>query len=281
MKSTKCIFGLLMAALLSSCGTSVPSLRDWPKNATDAQNEQMVQAVVRAIRCDLRNAVTASVNADLDSALANHEKPYSAFLDNWGAEVLLTFTIVEKSTVGPTGDWSLPRGATKFTVGLGASVSSQATRIEKMNFFYTMRELYLKKGQTCEFDRGPGQGSLLITSDLKISDLLTSRINTTALGQAPAPEIGKQNVLSHQITFQVVASGSLNPAWVLVRANINPNGGPLLQASRDRTHDLQITFGPLDKRQPGQSLIAIAEQTHFSSQISSGISNALNSAVKQ
>ncbi|MBY5536596.1 hypothetical protein HFO42_25925 [Rhizobium leguminosarum] len=272
----------MLAVSLASCGTFVPSLRDWPNNLTDAQSEEMVQAIVRAVRCELRNAVTTAVNDDLASAKVNGDKPYSDFLDNWGAEVALTLTIVEKSTVGPNGDWTPPaRGSSVFTLGGSVSLSSQATRIEKMNFFYTMRELYLRPGQTCDFDRDPTKGSLLVTSDLKIASLLSSRITSVALGQTPAPAPGRQNVLSHEVAFQIVSTGNLNLGWTLARANINPNGGPLFSASRDRTHDLLVTFGPLDKAQLGQSLIAIAEQSHFTSQITSGVSNGLNSALRQ
>ena len=62
----------------------------------------------------------------------------------------------------------------------------------------------------------------------------------------------------------------------LAGGTINPSG-PFLSASRDRTHDLLITFGPLDKPSSGRSLISIAEQSHFSSQITSGINNGLRS----
>lgn len=149
-----------------------------------------------------------------------------------------------------------------------------------MNFFFTVRELYLKAGETCEFERDPRKGSLLVTSDLKIASLLTSQITAIATQQVSSPDPGRQNVLSHQITFQVVSAGDLNLGWTLVRANINPNG-PLFSTTRDRTHDLLITFGPLDEAQRGQSLIAIAEQSHFTSQITSGVSSGVNSALRQ
>lgn len=55
----------------------------------------MVQAIIRAVRCELRNAVTTAVNIDLDSARASKSRPYSEFLNNWGAEVALTLTITE------------------------------------------------------------------------------------------------------------------------------------------------------------------------------------------
>ncbi|WP_246800882.1 hypothetical protein [Mesorhizobium amorphae] len=241
----------------------------------------MVQAIVRSIRCELRHAVTTAVNDDIASAHANKGKTYSDFLDNWGAQLLLTLTVVEKSTLSPSVNLMPPSPASSvLNVAAGGSLSSQATRTEKMNFFYTVKELYLRKGEECDASGEERQGSLLVKNDLKIASILTSRINTVALGQARAPAAGKPNVLSHQITFQIVSSGNITPSWRLVRATINPSGS-LFNTSRDRTQDLVITFGPLDKAQGGKSLIAIAEQAHFASQLASGVSSGFKAALPQ
>ena len=159
-----------------------------------------------------------------------------------------------------------------FTLSTGVSASSQATRIEKMNLFYTMAELY---GLPC---RGSEirYNSFLIRNDLKIADLLLGRIGPATLGTARTPGAGQKNVLSHQISFQVITGGNVTPMLKLVRATINPSG-TFLGVSRDRTHDLLITFGPMASG--GKSLIAIAEQTHFSSQITSGVTTGFRSTV--
>jgi hypothetical protein len=51
-------------------------------------------------------------------------------------------------------------------------------------------------------------------------------------------------------------------------------------AFTDRTHDLVITFGPLDKPHGGKSLIAIAEQSHFTSQLTSGFRTVVRPALQ-
>jgi hypothetical protein len=66
----------------------------------------------------------------------------------------------------------------------------------------------------------------------------------------------------------VVTSGNISPMWKLVRATIN-QGGPLFSASRDRKHDLIITFGP--NNPDTKSLAATAAGTFLASQI--GLAN--------
>jgi len=200
-------------------------------------------------------------------------RTYSHFLGKWGAEVALTFTVVEKTTVAPSVLWTPPSPATSvFTLAAGVSGSAQATRIEKMNFFYTMAELYGLpcKGSDIRYD------SFLIQNDLKIADLLLGRIGPTVLGTGHAPGSGQKNVLSHEISFQVVTGGSATPMLKLVRATINPSG-TFFGVSRDRTHNLLITFGPVASG--GKSLIAIAEQSHFTSQIASGVTTGFRSSL--
>jgi hypothetical protein len=121
-------------------------------------------------------------------------------------------------------------------------------------------------------------GSFLIRNDLKIGELIDSRTLPASTGIASTPNgantsSGDKNVLSQEITFEVVTSGDLTPTWILARATVNATGN-FFSTGRDRTHDLIVTFGPLDKAQGGRSLIAIAEQSHLSPQISSGIRQA-------
>lgn len=265
------LLGLALGA--SGCGTYVPELREFP-NYSQADTQNMIDAIVQSMRCELSRAVTSVVDNDISEArLRPSKRTYSDFLGNWGAEVLLTFTLVEKSSGAPSVLWTPPSPATAvFSLSTGVSGSAQATRIEKMNFFYTVAELYglACKGSDIRYD------SFLIQNDLKIADLLLGRIGTATLGTAHTPGAGQKNVLSHEVSFQVVTSGTITPTLKLVRATINPSS-PFLSASRDRTHDLLITFGPIASG--GKSLIAIAEQTHFSSQITSGVTTGFRSTL--
>nr|WP_182556757.1 hypothetical protein [Methylorubrum thiocyanatum] len=280
IKSTSAAF--LFVMLLPGCGTVVPDLTEFPHDTSQAGAQNMIQAVVRSVRCQLQDAITRVVSRDLRRA---SEIPggrvYSAFLDNWGAEVAFTFTIVEKTTISPSALLKPPPATDfVFNAALGLSGSAEATRIEKMNIFYTVRDLFRPNGPRCDASGEQRNGSLLVQNDLKLSDLLYGRILATVLGNADDPEPGRKNVLSHQVSFQTIASASATPTWTLVRATVNPNG-PFFSTSRDKTHDLLITFGPVDRAAGGKSLIPIAEQFHFTSQITSGISNGFRSAVSQ
>jgi hypothetical protein len=119
---------------------------------------------------------------------------------------------------------------------------------------------------------------LLIRSDLKLGEWLNAMTNSVATGQVTS--VGKQNVLSHEITFEVATSGNVAPAWKLVRATVNQSGS-LFSTSRDRKHDLLITLGPLDTSQSGSFLIPIAENTHISSQITNGVTTGFKNSLGQ
>ena len=146
---------LVLVAFLVGCGTDVPDLREWPPNETEEQrNQEMIQAIVRSVRCELRNAVSAAIDTDKGLSLSRDSKrAYADFLYGWGAEVLLTLTIIEKSGVSPSAIGTPPTSPI-FTVAGGLGLSAEATRIEKMNFFYTVRELYMPEGQKMQPQRG-------------------------------------------------------------------------------------------------------------------------------
>jgi hypothetical protein len=285
VRAARLAVAFLLLFGLGGCGFYVPSLRDWPNN-NEAGAVAMVHAIVRSVECELKNAVTTIVNNDIRAARARaSHRTYIDFLNNWGAEVAFTFTIIEKAGVNPTVAWTIPTAATSvFGLGGNVALSAQATRIEKVNFFYTVKGLYLRNGQVCDASGEDPSGSFLIKNDLKIAELLDIRITPVVTGNATAPGAatinGDKNVLSHEITFEVVSSGGLTPTWTLTRSTFNGTG-TFLSGSRDRTHDLIITFGPLNKANGGQSLIAIAESSHAILQLNSGFTTGFRSVLSQ
>jgi hypothetical protein len=247
VRVAKSALAFLLFCGLCACGTYVPDLRDWPNNSYGG-SVALINSIVHSVRCELSHAVTNVVSTDVAaSRLRRSHRAYTDFLNNWGAQVAFTFTISEMSAVNPTAVWMPPSPLTTiFTLGGEATVSSQATRVEKLNFFYTVKDLYLRDGQICDASGADPSGSLLIRNDLKIGELLDARLLPAVAGNASTPDNGDENVLSHEITFEVVSSGGITPTWQLTRATIN-GSGTLLSSNRDRTHDLVITFGPLDK----------------------------------
>jgi len=161
----------------------------------------------------------------------------------------LTLTIDEKSSLGPTVTWMPPSPASAvFTLGAGLSGTADATRTDKMSFYYLvptlLNEPYCDTGVQQGSDYSP-----LVRSDLKLKEWLQDYLTAigTKQGLAPVDVNGalKDTVLSHDIKFNLTTSGNITPSWTLTRVTINPTG-PFFSTSRDRTHDLAITLGPGD-----------------------------------
>lgn len=277
MSAKRAIF--LLSFLLTACGTHVPNIQEFPGTSADAQ--QLVEAIVQSIHCELKNAITDVIDKDHQFGVANHGIRYTDWLLNdWGVQLALTLTIEEKSSISPNAVGLPPSPATAiFTIAGGATLSADATRIDKLNFYYTVAELYDKTHPHCvPGTEPPRPGSLLIQSDLGLKEWLFSQVmlyGTDEVGVYTSPKgVFKQNVLSHEVKFEVVSSGNITPAWKLVRATVNQSGS-FFSASRDRTHDLLMTFGPIDRTLPN-SLTASAEAAHLASQIGLAVATDTN-----
>jgi hypothetical protein len=266
------VLALFSATMLAGCGLIVPQIRDFPNN-NDISDDALAQAIVDSIHCELADAVTSTIN-DNGIAAGPGGFNYAKFLNGWGAEVALTLTLDEKSSVSPTGTFApLSPITSVFTLAGGISASADANRVDKVNYYYKVKDLYLGPHGKCERDTNPKtpKDSLLIQSDLKLSEWLHAMTNGVASRLITTTGKGT-NVLSHEITFDIVTSGNLTPSWKLLRGTVN-QGGTFLTASRDRKHDLTVTFGPLDSSQ--QALIPVAENAHNTSLLVSGIKSAI------
>ena len=93
---------VLYTALLSGCGTLVPEIRDFPHNGSYAQNNQLVQAIVQSIHCEVEDAVTRVLNEKSSGGFS------AQFLRKWGAQVALTLQLEEKTIVSPSAVWTPP-----------------------------------------------------------------------------------------------------------------------------------------------------------------------------
>ncbi len=143
--------------MLGGCGLFVPEVRDFPNGRSYANNNELVQAIVRSIHCELKDAVTNVINAK------SNRYAYGTFLRNWGAEVGLTIQMEEKSTASPTALWAPVSPVTSvFTLSGGFTGSSDATRVDKVNYYYKVSELYQGPNGKCQRDDNPPPGSLLI-----------------------------------------------------------------------------------------------------------------------
>lgn len=263
----KTLIALLSCALafnLASCGTFVPPLTDFPDPtaATESASEsRMIGQIVRAVRCQLGASITATILNDWRLAEDRlSKKRYSDAFDNWGAEANITITITDKTGLSPSTLLTPPTLSSPiFNFAAGIDASSEAYRSVKFNTFYTMRELF---NRPCPVDDRKF-GSPLVATDLRITPLLEGRLLAIRTGEAsPLDEPGRTNVLSHSVRFTVDTSAGANPSWKFIDVAVNPSGN-LFTTSRNRIHELIITFGPLDRNRGGKSLILIAEQTHI------------------
>ena len=145
----------------------------------------------------------------------------------------LTLTIDERTNIAPTIGLSFPPGL--FTLAVGGNATTAATRVDKLNYYYTIRELEAQRECAKNFpDYLPHpSGSLLIRSNLKTREWLQAQI----LNKATDNFVETKNGFQHQVTFVVDTGGAVTPGAKLATVSLNPSS-IFLGASRKRTHDL-------------------------------------------
>jgi hypothetical protein len=291
---------VLLAAitlLLAGCGTYVPDIQEFWGTPDDTNKK--VSAVTGQVVCELRRAVQKVVT---EGPVVFERRPgdpppppqrgFDWFINKWAVQVTLNLNIIESSSLTPgvsynniyrNGITTFP-GATSVTtpqsLSLGASATGSvtATRNDTLNMFFTVRELLYSldsRGLSCIPSHHPN-ASLFLESDLKIYDwldaaMLINRNSAVDYNANAAAQAGK-NGITHDIKFEIVSSGSLNPQWKLVRFTGNTSPA-LLAASRDRVQELIITFGPAEKGM----LAAAAANSHLATQTGSAVSQAIQS----
>ena len=298
--STKSRLAPLVAVFLAGCGTVVPDIQEFWGTREDATKK--VMAISGQVVCELRRAVQTVLAEDRERPVIVRPDPHAPpiqiqhldwFEQGWGVQVTLNLNIVESSGVAPGVSFTRNWGTQSFTAGLGGSLSSTATRTDKLNMFFTVAELaqgYPSMGLPC-VNKSPAPASLFIESDLKLYDWLHAALLPNLSNLIPYQKSkAATNVIQHEVKFQIVSSGSATPAWKLVEFTAN-TAGTFLSASRDRTQDLTITFGPLadgasvpvaaknaNKRAKiahSLQLATPAENAHLASQIGLAVSQSL------
>jgi hypothetical protein len=280
MRMIRFVGTLMGAASLSGCGTYVPDIQDFP--ATRAQGAVLVNAIVTSVHCEVANAIKYVIDQDKIAAALNG-RPSAAWLNHWGAQITLTLTTEEKSTLNPTATWIPASPLTSiFTLAGNATVSADATRTETLNFYYTVPELYRRAPCASGIQPPIPATSLLIQSDLKLRDWLVDQLGPVGTNEVNQPVSSSnafgQKVLTHEVKFEVTTTGGINPAWILTRATIGQNG-TLLTGLRDRIHDLLITLGPIDPSQKNGGLILAAANTHLASQIGLAVATSVKGRI--
>jgi hypothetical protein len=229
-----------LATSLSACGLTVPNLPLQPF-ATEKERSDFVQAVARNVRCELQDAI---INLYSKNDPTDPKNRNLAWFGSWAAQLTLTLTADEKGSLAPSVNFlpiTIP--AEMFNVNLGASASSEATRTDKIGGFFLISDF--KQLKVCHPD-DRNKGPFILQGDLGLSDWLGSAIIPIGLGDTP--QVQTNNVLSHEIKFEIDTMAGVTPAWKFTRVTVNQTG-TLLSGNRNRTQDLTITFGPPDPKQ--------------------------------
>jgi hypothetical protein len=114
---------------LAGCGTYVPEIQEFPADALTGQ--QFVNLIIFNVTCEVRDAIVQ----------VYHDYPGGSFIDTWGVQVTLNLQIEEKGSANPTANVT-PVGPriSIFNLGLGATATADATRINKINWFLPVAE---------------------------------------------------------------------------------------------------------------------------------------------
>jgi hypothetical protein len=296
---------------LGGCGTYVPQVAevlDQPNGALDATGV-LEKNIKQRIYCELKQAVIDSkrIRSNRDG------KDVDALPDSWGVQMTINLTIDETGALNPGATLiqtfptevlnfpnKVPVSAPQsFNLGFGGTLSSQATRIDKYSFYYSVGALKVSLGAadtSCDVSRVGS--SPFITSELGISQWLIDALTLENFypsspppppppKQRASPPAGgggnsdsgggsKQDVLSYEIKFIIITSGNVTPTWKLVRVSANTGNASFASLNRTRTHDLLITFGPSNgNSQPGP----LASNSHLSSEIAGSLSTTLKSLL--
>ncbi|WP_426616001.1 hypothetical protein [Bradyrhizobium sp. McL0616] len=258
----------------------MPELQEFPAPSS----QLLVKEIVRNVHCEVKRAITAVINDDKRLAAINGQR-LAPWLEKWGVQIQLTLQVDEKGAVAPTLTYTPNPVSALFSLGAGAAVSTQATRIDILHSFYTVQDIYRLPKNCSPAD--PAQGSFLLESDLKLRQWLADTVLSSSTGDINPPTkpddspMKEDGVISHEVKFEVDTSGAITPTWKLTQVSINPDA-PFLSASRNRVHDLLITLGPTSispltgKRVPSVA----AANSQLSSSIGLAVSNGVRNTIR-
>jgi hypothetical protein len=278
MSAMRFVVPFLLAGILAGCGLRVPEIAE---SGNRVEGQQLVQAILINITCELRGAVT-----DLREAY-----PQGTFIDGYGIQTTLTLTYEEKSTLAPSVNWFPPSPATAvFNLGAGLNLSSDATRKNVIDGYYLVSDL---ENARCS-DAARPNGAFLLQSDLKLSEWLFTAVSaslTNTVNFKNAALGVKDSILQHEVKFLIDTSANATPTWKFKLVTVNP-GGTFLNVDRSRTNDLLITLGPAipsvvaASKKNGKFVSAASREPdrraadlHLSATITNGINTALANGV--
>ena len=248
---------------VASCGLYVPA-------KTFQDETPASQSPYHSAEGDYENKIVSHLVCEVANGLyAAEDKfrlPWLAS-NKWGTAITLTITAEDQSGVSPGLSFFKPfenhifsfpaggpvTGARSFTMGIGASVSANATRTETIQFTLVNSDLVnlaRHHPSTCE----AFEGGLMIDGDLKIREFIYDKAVIASLGNGNLFS-GKNvsndweypflNTFTENINFIATLSGNVNPSWKLAQFSNNTSGASLFSATRTYTNTAIITIGTI------------------------------------
>lgn len=223
--------------------------------------------IINHVKCELRQGLYFSLNDDL---YLGHKVDW---LRNYGAKVTLKITADEKASSSP-GITLKPKQF--FNLGLGGSVSANATRAESLGFTYDFQALLKNQDLV---SKCPNSDGFQINSNLRIAEFMRNKVFVARVPGTTYPNGSASpfNTFNYEATFVSSYSGSFTPTWTF--SDIVSTGNPLLSSMRTKTHYLTITLGPAipGTRTRPPILYPQAEDVHIASLIGQSVANAIAS----
>jgi hypothetical protein len=285
-KRTTLILSLGLPLAVAGCGTGVPGIQEFWGGPEDTTTK--IQQISFQAQCEIGKSLEQIFKVDADLHKSPDHPRLEFIKDNWAVQVNWILIADEKSTltpslglttpfansikIFPTGPVTSPQS---FSLGLGGIVSSEAIKNYKLNYFYKIKDLVKTDfiHAKCLPD-APANASLFVQSDLQIYQFLAASFNVQTAGIADYYNVRSSNGLVDDIKFEIVTNGNVTPTWKLV--NITNSGSAALFAmNRDRTQEVIVSFGPIDK-QIGTALAGAARDSSLAAQIGAAVNRGGN-----
>lgn len=265
--------GLILLLVLGACGLTVPEKDVLTRDNINPKNGHSDIG-------ELENRIAAHVECEIRNGLWEASKiKYVPWLEKWGTSVSLTVTAEEQSAANPgvslmtpleNSVKAFPVGGNvvspqSFTLGLGASGTANATRVETIQFTYANKQLLDEYADNVRLGNKTScdgyQKGVMIESDLKIAQFIIDKATLASTGVATSQprSWAPFNTFQEQITFAASFGGSATPTWKFARVSVDPNS-PLVTATRTKTNALIITLGQLGQPASPTSPAQLAQQ---------------------
>jgi hypothetical protein len=282
MSAIRIFAACVFAATLAGCGLFTPD-----KDLFVDDNDH--KPGLPSPEGDFENTIVGHINCELEQGLFQAQLlPNSKWLKSWGVEVTLAITADELNQLNPTASVIQPIGTAasmqSFTFGFGASGTAHSTRLETIAYTLSTAKLLKHANERAAKNNGvvscaTDQKGVMIKSDLKIAQFIYDKVSIEpeelTSGNPYWPPL---NTFQDQITFVIAFGGTLNPMWKFTKVSVDPSS-TLFSATRTKTNNLTITFGPYSPPSENgpASLSASAQTLHAAAVFGSATASSINS----